>query len=488
MRDLFLSFRSFFKRVADFVRYRNATRDMHARYPDANQEDLGREDVCIICREEMRPLPQNDEAGGPPPRTSPVAERMRPKKLPCGHVLHFSCLRSWLERQQNCPTCRRPVVVTQRAQTQAGNHLALPGNAAGEGGEAVPANAPDQPARNRARVLNFGPLRIGFGAGGGNLIEDLAQRIHNGEQRPPGDQPGQLGGQEHYGFGFGFGGRPHPRYQPRVAPTATMIRTELGQIERSLLDQIDGLRVAANELHLVRTLNDELQRLRTLQASGPNNEAPIPQLPFGTPALPLPLLHGQLPPISHQPGPTILSSHAQQSLSSESLNLPEGVILPSGWTLMPLQRSDGHHRPAANNGGTTLTSSTTDTVASNAQLLHTSPQTHPLTSFTETLAPTSLASTALPSDSSLSDVHSSSVEVSAPTPQGARPPLPSWGSGSLQANGEDHVEQVRDASPIRNGHQESEASTSAINPGERKAEKQKGKGKAATVEDLDDLD
>jgi E3 ubiquitin-protein ligase synoviolin len=24
--------------------------------------------------------------------------------LPCGHIFHFHCLRSWLERQQTCPT------------------------------------------------------------------------------------------------------------------------------------------------------------------------------------------------------------------------------------------------------------------------------------------------------------------------------------------------------------------------------------------------
>merc|ERR1711939_604227 len=31
------------------------------------------------------------------------------KKLACGHVLHVECLKRWLEQQQTCPTCRRPV-------------------------------------------------------------------------------------------------------------------------------------------------------------------------------------------------------------------------------------------------------------------------------------------------------------------------------------------------------------------------------------------
>ena len=28
------------------------------------------------------------------------------KKLPCNHIFHRSCLRSWFQRQQTCPTCR----------------------------------------------------------------------------------------------------------------------------------------------------------------------------------------------------------------------------------------------------------------------------------------------------------------------------------------------------------------------------------------------
>lgn len=60
------------------------------RYPDATPEELGSGDnVCIICREEM---------------TSGC------KKLPCNHIFHTSCLRSWFQRQQSCPTCRLEVL------------------------------------------------------------------------------------------------------------------------------------------------------------------------------------------------------------------------------------------------------------------------------------------------------------------------------------------------------------------------------------------
>jgi E3 ubiquitin-protein ligase synoviolin len=483
MRDLFLSFRSFFKRVADFVRYRNATRDMHARYPDATSAEVGREDVCIICREEMRPVTPTIDANGPPRRMNPVTERMRPKKLPCGHVLHFSCLRSWLERQQNCPTCRRPVVVPQRTQRQVANHPALPGNAAGQpGGAALPGNAPELAGRNRARVINLGPLRIGFGAGGGNLIDDLAQRLHNGEQRPPAGQPANPDGQQQYGFGFGFGRRPNPQTQPHTASTSAPMQAQLDQIERSLQQQISSLRMTSNELHVVRMLNIELLRLRNLQAQGSNNEAAMAHLAHGHPTPPPLLGQGQLPPLGYHAPTTILSNHAQQALSSESDALPEGVTLPPGWTLMPLQRHDSvYYRSMGNSGGATLAQPATTSVPPAAQPAHISPPSHPSTGLTESLSPDSAPMAAA------SNGTAESPAASASRPPHTPPSLPSWGPTTPQVNGGDAVEPRTDTSYGRNGQASPEAANSVVDTGEGAAEK--GKGKAATVEDLvDDVD
>ena len=36
------------------------------------------------------------------------------KKLPCNHIFHISCLRSWFQRQQTCPTCRMDVLQPQQ--------------------------------------------------------------------------------------------------------------------------------------------------------------------------------------------------------------------------------------------------------------------------------------------------------------------------------------------------------------------------------------
>lgn len=86
---------------------------MNSLYPDASREEMTLmvDKTCIICREDMEyrgtevEVPVEGEAPPPPvvaaPRTGP---NDTPKKLPCGHVFHFHCLRSWLERQQSCPT------------------------------------------------------------------------------------------------------------------------------------------------------------------------------------------------------------------------------------------------------------------------------------------------------------------------------------------------------------------------------------------------
>ncbi|KAL6757438.1 hypothetical protein V8C86DRAFT_3013956 [Haematococcus lacustris] len=99
VRDLYSAFRNFRNRIIDFLRFRQVSARLN-RLPDASQADLERSDgVCIICREEMARGGAN-------------------KKLMCGHVFHLHCLRSWLERQQNCPTCRGAVFQRPRPKQQ----------------------------------------------------------------------------------------------------------------------------------------------------------------------------------------------------------------------------------------------------------------------------------------------------------------------------------------------------------------------------------
>uniref|UniRef100_A0A6I8N6P7 E3 ubiquitin-protein ligase synoviolin n=1 Tax=Ornithorhynchus anatinus TaxID=9258 RepID=A0A6I8N6P7_ORNAN len=90
IRPMYLAMRQFKKAVTDAIMSRRAIRNMNTLYPDATPEELQATDnVCIICREEM-------VAGA--------------KRLPCNHIFHTSCLRSWFQRQQTCPTCRMDVL------------------------------------------------------------------------------------------------------------------------------------------------------------------------------------------------------------------------------------------------------------------------------------------------------------------------------------------------------------------------------------------
>jgi len=93
---------------------------MNERYPNATNEELERlsDRTCIICREEMVAVnnnANNNNDDDAEPQRNNNEDRPRqgnnnnnlgdvPKKLPCGHIFHFHCLRSWLERQQSCPT------------------------------------------------------------------------------------------------------------------------------------------------------------------------------------------------------------------------------------------------------------------------------------------------------------------------------------------------------------------------------------------------
>ncbi|CAN1196969.1 ERAD-associated E3 ubiquitin-protein ligase HRD1A [Linum perenne] len=106
IRELYETFRNFKIRVADYLRYRKIASNMNDRFPDATPEELDVSDAtCIICREEMTTA----------------------KKLVCGHLFHVHCLRSWLERQHTCPTCRAPVVPPENgASTSAGQHGSWP--------------------------------------------------------------------------------------------------------------------------------------------------------------------------------------------------------------------------------------------------------------------------------------------------------------------------------------------------------------------------
>ncbi|KAL4074300.1 hypothetical protein V8B97DRAFT_1930850 [Scleroderma yunnanense] len=112
IRDVYLTGKSFITRLRALFRYRAATRNMEERYPDATDQEMRAmtDRTCIICREEMSIQDNSSTDAQPVPAGTHDGPNTTPKKLPCGHIFHFYCLRSWLERQQSCPTCRRSVL------------------------------------------------------------------------------------------------------------------------------------------------------------------------------------------------------------------------------------------------------------------------------------------------------------------------------------------------------------------------------------------
>merc|ERR1719322_976389 len=149
MRSFVIEVKQWFWKMKISIRWNRAMQLLNNKFPEALPEELLiNDDVCIICREEMLA-----------PST---------KKLPCGHIFHKACLRSWFQRQQTCPTCRLDVLraplpnqvnarvaglaaavaaAAQRAPIPAGRDQ---GNAQNVGGQAPQAAAPpvgqNQPA------------------------------------------------------------------------------------------------------------------------------------------------------------------------------------------------------------------------------------------------------------------------------------------------------------------------------------------------------
>ncbi|KAI0226395.1 E3 ubiquitin-protein ligase AMFR, partial [Lamellibrachia satsuma] len=78
-------FHDFQRRVRRHKNYLRVVSSMEARFAMATKEELDENnDDCAICWEGMETA----------------------RKLPCGHLFHSACLRSWLEQDTSCPTCR----------------------------------------------------------------------------------------------------------------------------------------------------------------------------------------------------------------------------------------------------------------------------------------------------------------------------------------------------------------------------------------------
>lgn len=358
IRDLFMTSRDFLKRLSALLRYRRAIQEMN-RYPDATAEELSQENTCIICREEMRPWDPNNNPG--------AVDRARPKKLPCGHTLHLGCLKSWLERQQVCPTCRTPVTSERARQAPGNRNVGLriqigggpPAPAPAQPGANAAGGAPQEGAQgprdgqqvqpqaqqpeNRPRVFNLGPLRLGFGANGAQ-VRELARQF--GMQQPA--------------IANAAANQPAATGTPAVTTSTDNLHNAasyLQQAEQALQSEIQSLQYRQQELQTSQLLMAELQRLRQRHQQqdnsgqtgaslsmpapqgAPQNPAMFPHVPFGqVPAMP------GLQGVPNRIASPFLGRHGTSpystSIPAGSPDLPEGVVIPPGWSLMPLQRLD----------------------------------------------------------------------------------------------------------------------------------------------------
>lgn len=517
IRDVALTIRSFYKRINDFVRYRQATRDMNSRYPDATPEEIAREDVCIICREDMRAGRQgtNDTPEAAAQRQAPtvVDERMRPKKLPCGHILHFACLRSWLERQQNCPTCRRPVLVPGGANPST---TVVPRN---QNVGAVPEQqqppnlghgAGHQPAIAH-NVFNFGPFRLAFGARiGGQAFPPQANNnpAFPNQQNPRFNPQGYLQTRERTMANF----------------TSLNVQAQLHQIEHQIIREAQALRLQADQLYLVRSLQGELARLRIQQsqanqeAGGNPSNAANQQGPPNITAQGLQGLQSVQAPYRPQ---VFTTNHQQQPISSGHPDLPSGMVLPEGWSVLPLQRiapgppatnneEDGVNiaqptsvsQSALNSGQLQGAASEIDLSLNNAFVPPTTTPAAQSSGQTTTSSAPEFGQSAVVTPISQSlEAGSNNLAQSEPpsttsTDQPLQDPTPSsvpnWGSAPVLHNGsttDTESNRADSAHGPMNGNARSPGDN--VEPEDSAAErrKAKGKGRAVTIEDeMEDVD
>lgn len=110
IRDVYVAGSLFFSRTLAFFRYKKAMQALDV-YPTPTQQELDTKSdkTCIVCREELHVGPpegasatNNEDPQNPPPDFD--TSNGPPKRLPCGHIFHRNCLRSWFERQLTCPT------------------------------------------------------------------------------------------------------------------------------------------------------------------------------------------------------------------------------------------------------------------------------------------------------------------------------------------------------------------------------------------------
>uniref|UniRef100_A0A665W0K6 E3 ubiquitin-protein ligase AMFR n=1 Tax=Echeneis naucrates TaxID=173247 RepID=A0A665W0K6_ECHNA len=108
------------KRIHRHHNYLRVLHNVETQFSVASEDELAvNNDDCAICWDVMSSA----------------------RKLPCGHLFHSSCLRSWLEQDTSCPTCRMSLNIGDVAEGRADRDTREPvpeNAAAGPGPDARP--------------------------------------------------------------------------------------------------------------------------------------------------------------------------------------------------------------------------------------------------------------------------------------------------------------------------------------------------------------
>ncbi|XP_044048254.1 E3 ubiquitin-protein ligase AMFR-like [Siniperca chuatsi] len=105
------------KRIRRHHNYLRVLRNMETRFTVASADELAaNNDDCAICWDVMSSA----------------------RKLPCGHLFHSSCLRSWLEQDTSCPTCRMSLNIGERHVERETREATADNVAAGPGVDTQP--------------------------------------------------------------------------------------------------------------------------------------------------------------------------------------------------------------------------------------------------------------------------------------------------------------------------------------------------------------
>lgn len=92
LKKIFLEIKDLFNELKGIYSFWKILYKIRTKFPNATKEELRSHPTCLICRMDM------DVA----------------KKLSCGHLFHFKCLKSWIEKHNSCPTCRMEITPTVR--------------------------------------------------------------------------------------------------------------------------------------------------------------------------------------------------------------------------------------------------------------------------------------------------------------------------------------------------------------------------------------